>query len=351
MGQCIRPGWEVANPPVRGRRRSDLYEFRRSGSRGPSSCRFGLAIVCCKRPSKHRPGKCRLGGARWVGATPFRLLDRLQISLATGFSEEKYSRAGLRRPAGNPHCAVRAGLAARQPGVARFRRRRGYKPEGLESGAGSSLVRSELPTRTASGFSVRLRAQPAAQWRRVDLPARFGQLLRRLPDRHDLQLLRQHDGVKRADHLVWLAAPAALAAASVPAAAHVYLTESQALAAVLGEFVSVQREQKILSDAQRRKLEEASGLRVPEPSSTFLVGTRQGQLIGYALVLDEIGKSEPITFMVGMSPEGKVTEVAVMGFCERRRAGGKRKKVLPRFARRSPGAATPLEPAPFRYTT
>ena len=156
--------------------------------------------------------------------------------------------------------------------------------------------------------------------------------------------------MKRADHLVWLAAPAALAAASVPAAAHVYLTESQALAAVLGEFVSVQREQKILSDAQRRKLEESSGLRFPEPSYTFLVGTRQGKLIGYALVLDEIGKSEPITFMVAMGPEGKVTEVAVMVFRESRGGEVKEKRFLRQFRGKTAGDPIRINQDILNYT-
>jgi len=30
--------------------------------------------------------------------------------------------------------------------------------------------------------------------------------------------------------------------------------------------------------------------------------------------MNEIGKTEPITFMVGMSPEGKVMEVVIMAF-------------------------------------
>src|SRR5438445_11266931 len=47
-------------------------------------------------------------------------------------------------------------------------------------------------------------------------------------------------------------------------------------------------------------------------------------------VLDEIGKSEPITFMVGMSPEGKVTEVAVMVFRESRGGEVKEKPSPPR---------------------
>ena len=131
--------------------------------------------------------------------------------------------------------------------------------------------------------------------------------------------------------LVWLGAPAALAAATVPAAAQVYMSEAQALAALFGETAAVRREQKSLTDGQRQKLQEMGGLRFPEPSYTFFLAEQKGKLAGYALVLDEIGKSEPITFMVGMSPEGKVTDVMVMVFRESRGWEVKEKRFLRQF--------------------
>ncbi len=133
------------------------------------------------------------------------------------------------------------------------------------------------------------------------------------------------------DPLLWLAAPAALVAAAVPAAAQVYMNEAQALAAVLGEQVTARREQKTLSEASRQKLQELSGLRFPEAYYTFFVGEQNGKVGGYAVVLDEIGKSEPITFMVGMSPASNVTEVVVMIFRESRGWEVKEKRFLRQF--------------------
>jgi hypothetical protein len=40
------------------------------------------------------------------------------------------------------------------------------------------------------------------------------------------------------------------------------------------------------------------------------------QIIGYAVVLDEIGKHRPITSIVGVQPNGKVQDVAVMVYRE-----------------------------------
>src|SRR6266436_940308 len=129
----------------------------------------------------------------------------------------------------------------------------------------------------------------------------------------------------------WLAASAVMAASAVPAGAEVYLNEAQALAIVLGERAVVRKEQKTLDEAQRTKLERSSNLRFPEASYTFFVATRAGQAEKYAIQMNEIGKTETITFMVGMSPEGKVTEVVIMIFRENRGWEVKEKRFLHQF--------------------
>ena len=115
-----------------------------------------------------------------------------------------------------------------------------------------------------------------------------------------------------------LASAASIVGCAVPAAANQYLTEAQSLQVIFGADIAVRHETRSLSEEQRKQLESAGGLRFREPSYSFSIIERQGKLIGYALILDEIGKSEPITFMVGMSPEGKIIDVAVMVFRESR---------------------------------
>jgi thiamine biosynthesis lipoprotein len=130
---------------------------------------------------------------------------------------------------------------------------------------------------------------------------------------------------------LWLTATAAVAASAVPASAEVYLSESQALGVILGDKAIVRREQKILDEALRKKLENTSNLRFPEGGYTFFISTQDGKPSKYAIVLNEIGKSEPITFMVGMTPEGKVTEVVIMEFRENRGWEVKEKRFLNQF--------------------
>jgi thiamine biosynthesis lipoprotein ApbE/Na+-translocating ferredoxin:NAD+ oxidoreductase RnfG subunit len=122
-----------------------------------------------------------------------------------------------------------------------------------------------------------------------------------------------------------------MAAVAVPAAAEVYLNEAQALAVILGEKAIVRREQKTLDETLRAKLERASNLRFPESTYTFFIATQAGQAEKYAIQMNEIGKSEPITFMVGMSPGGRVTEVVIMVFRENRGWEVKEKRFLNQF--------------------
>jgi len=129
----------------------------------------------------------------------------------------------------------------------------------------------------------------------------------------------------------WLTASAVMAASAVPASGEIYLNEAQALAIVLGERAVVRKEQKTLDDPLRAKLERSSNLRFPESSYTFFIVARDGQAEKYAIQVNEIGKTEPITFMVGMGPEGKVTDVVIMVFRENRGWEVKEKRFLNQF--------------------
>ena len=149
---------------------------------------------------------------------------------------------------------------------------------------------------------------------------------------------------------LWLTAAAAVAASAVPASAEVYLTESQALGVVFGQKAVVRRDQKTLDPALRKRLEEASALRFPETSLTFFVAGQDGKPAKYAVVMNEIGKSEPITFMVGMSPEGKVTEVVIMEFRENRGWEVKEKRFLNQFRGKTAKSTIRVDEDIINYT-
>lgn len=116
------------------------------------------------------------------------------------------------------------------------------------------------------------------------------------------------------------------------ASAQVLLTREQALREIFPEAARTAAETRALQPAVRHDLETRLGRRVPEDSvSALLVYDAVGSLRGYAVVTEEIGKYEPITFMVGVTPDFKVRDVAVMVYRESRGGDVKRKRFLRQY--------------------
>jgi thiamine biosynthesis lipoprotein len=115
------------------------------------------------------------------------------------------------------------------------------------------------------------------------------------------------------------------------AGAETLLTQEQALKIVFPKSESVKAETKTLTPEQRKTLEENTGLRFPEADYPAFTATTKGQTDGHAVILNEIGKHENITFIVGVSPKGKVMEVAVMEYRESRGGEVKEQRFLSQF--------------------
>ena len=115
--------------------------------------------------------------------------------------------------------------------------------------------------------------------------------------------------------------------------AQVFLDEKQASDAVLRGCDSIAREERAITAEERAQVEKTTGLRFPVSNYTFFTGRRNGGPCATAVVMNEIGKSEPITFMVGVDKDGKVADVALMVFRESR--GGEVRE--PRFTRQFKG--------------
>lgn len=140
---------------------------------------------------------------------------------------------------------------------------------------------------------------------------------------------------------IFRAAVLALAILAAPAAAQqddvqVLLTPQRALAEVFpGAASFVQREYRP-SAAQRAQLERQLGRELFEPSYSFLlVHDARQRFLGYALVTEERGKYRPITFMVGVRPDGAVQDVAVMVYRESRGGEVQRRRFLTQYRGRT----------------
>jgi Na+-translocating ferredoxin:NAD+ oxidoreductase RnfG subunit len=108
----------------------------------------------------------------------------------------------------------------------------------------------------------------------------------------------------------WLCAGAA-AAVCMPAQATVYLSVEQAQQAIFpgGKLVSADVR---LSDAQRRAIEEKSGVNVrASEQRVWRVATG-----GYFILDEVLGKHEFITYAVGLNGDGSVKQIEILEYRE-----------------------------------
>jgi Na+-translocating ferredoxin:NAD+ oxidoreductase RnfG subunit len=115
------------------------------------------------------------------------------------------------------------------------------------------------------------------------------------------------------------------------ATAETLLGEQQAVKIALPNAVSVESEMRPLSADQRDALQKKTGLRFPETQVKCFVGKGKQGVGGYALIMNEIGKHEYITFIVGVTPKFEVGDVAVMEYRETRGWEVKEKRFLRQF--------------------
>ncbi len=111
-----------------------------------------------------------------------------------------------------------------------------------------------------------------------------------------------------------------------------YLSEAQAVKIAIPNAVTVDAVVKQLTPTQREALQRSSGLRFPESHYEFFVGRgKDGKPSGYAVIMNEIGKEEFITFIVGVNTKGEVGEVAIMEYRESRGSEVREKRFMRQF--------------------
>ncbi len=99
----------------------------------------------------------------------------------------------------------------------------------------------------------------------------------------------------------------------------VFLNEDEAPRAVFPEGADFEKKIIPSTEALREKMRGLLGRTRPsiweEAYVTYLV-RRHGERLGFAVIAEEIGKHRPITFVVGIKPNGKVKDVALMVYRE-----------------------------------
>jgi transcriptional regulator of nitric oxide reductase len=133
-----------------------------------------------------------------------------------------------------------------------------------------------------------------------------------------------------------------LAAAPALAQEGQFLTEAEAPHAVFPDADSVVRTDVDATPALRDKV--SAGLN-GTPASVWedhwvVFRVQHGAtLLGHAFVVEEIGKHRPITFVVGLRPDGRVADVAVMAYREAYGGEIRSARFLSQYHDKGPGDA------------
>ncbi len=99
----------------------------------------------------------------------------------------------------------------------------------------------------------------------------------------------------------------------------IFLGEDEAPRAVFPEGTHFEKKIIPSTEALREKMRVLLGRTRPsiweDAYVTYMV-RRNGERLGFAVIVEEIGKHRPITFIVGIKPNGKVKDVALMAYRE-----------------------------------
>jgi thiamine biosynthesis lipoprotein len=140
-----------------------------------------------------------------------------------------------------------------------------------------------------------------------------------------------------------LTAPAPLAAQFAREAesdVRVLLSREQALEEVFGEYDRVVTVPFRPTADQRAALEASLGRRLYEPRYDILEVRKADRLLGYGVITEERGKYRPITFLVGVTPDNRVLDTAIMVYRESRGGEVARKRFLGQY--RGKSSADPI---------
>jgi Na+-translocating ferredoxin:NAD+ oxidoreductase RnfG subunit len=96
----------------------------------------------------------------------------------------------------------------------------------------------------------------------------------------------------------------------------VYLTEEQALKILFPKAQAIRAEEHLLTPEQKSRIQDRIGWKFPEESFRCFKAETNGKVDGFAVIQETIGKHRPITYMVGVTPDGRVSEIEILVYRE-----------------------------------
>ena len=98
----------------------------------------------------------------------------------------------------------------------------------------------------------------------------------------------------------------------------IYLTPEEAAKLMFPDSETIRADVITISPEQKRLIEERIGWHFPETTFDCFIGETKGKVDGWAFIQHTIGKHKPMTYMVGVDPNGEVINVEVLVFRESR---------------------------------
>ena len=100
--------------------------------------------------------------------------------------------------------------------------------------------------------------------------------------------------------------------------AEVFLTEEDAVKLMFPKSERIKKDLLRVPADKKLVIEERIGWKFPEDAFEVYIGETGTQVDGYALVQHTIGKHKPMTYMVGVDAQGRVSNVELLVFREAR---------------------------------
>jgi hypothetical protein len=116
----------------------------------------------------------------------------------------------------------------------------------------------------------------------------------------------------------------------------VFLTPDEAAKLIFPDSNHIRSEVITLSPDQKNRIEERIGWHFPETTFDCFIGETNGQIDGWALIQNTIGKHKPMTYIVGIGPNGEVTNVEVLVFRESRGSEVRKKRFNYQYQGKTP---------------
>lgn len=114
-----------------------------------------------------------------------------------------------------------------------------------------------------------------------------------------------------------------------------YLTEEQAIALAFPECDEILTDEFLMTYEEKNNLEKLLARRLYEDGFKVYIGKKEGIIQGYAIITEEIGKFHPFTFIVGVTPNGKINNIAILVYRESRGGEIAKKRFLYQFIGKS----------------